>query len=67
MCGKRVRHEVSEVTPNKKNSDLAVVSVCVTSFLHCEWVWCVVVSAFLAESRVCHEVWCVSLCGAKWL
>ena len=29
VCGRVVTHGVSEVTPNKKNSDLAVVSVCV--------------------------------------
>ena len=44
---------------NKKN-------VCLPRF-HCEWVWCVVVSAFwqrvvcVIECGVCH---CV---GAKWL
>ena len=52
--------------PNQKNSDLAVVSVCVYLVFHCEWVWCVVVSAFwqrvvcVMKSGVCH---CV---GAKW-
>ena len=64
-----VRHGVSEVTPNQKNSDLAVVSVCVcvcvfASFFHCEWVVCCGFDV-LAESRVRHGVWCVSLCGCK--
>ena len=60
-----VRHGVSEVTPNQKNSDLAVVSVCVfASCFHCEWVVCCGFGV-LAESRVCHGVWCVSLCGCK--
>ena len=45
-------------TKSKKNSDLAVVSVCVCVCLPCGF-------GVLAESRVCHEVWCVSLCGCK--
>ena len=60
-----VRHGISEVTPNQKNSDLAVVSVCV--YLVFSIVnGCVVVSAFWQRVVcVCHGVWCVSLCGCK--
>ena len=57
----------AEVTPNKKNSNLAVVSVCVylvffniVNGCGVLWVW-----RFGRELCVCHGVWCVPLCGCK--
>ena len=48
------------MTPNKKTVTLQWCLCVFTSFLHCEWVWCVVVfGVFGRESCVSWSVVCV--------